>query len=76
MMDYDCNAITKIAGLLRVSPAMPGLLSSVNLRLLRYARNDVGGLLAGDECGAINPVIARVVAMGIAGETRSNLTNL
>jgi large subunit ribosomal protein L13 len=32
------------------------------LRLLRYARND-----------AMNHVIARVVAMGIAGETRSNL---
>jgi hypothetical protein len=38
-----------------------GLLSSVNLRLLRYARND-----------AMNHVIARVVAVGIAGETRSN----
>jgi hypothetical protein len=29
-----------------------GLLSSVKLRLLRYARNDVGGLLAGDGCDA------------------------
>jgi hypothetical protein len=31
------------------------LLSSMNLRLLRYARNDGGGLLAGDECGTIKP---------------------
>jgi hypothetical protein len=45
-----------------------GLLGYMNLRLLRYARND--------ESDAVSIVIARVVAVGIGGATQSNLAIL